>query len=60
MTDKDIRNEEIWALREKGETLKSIGKTYNLSLERIRQICDIPERRKRLAEWESLKGAQDT
>jgi len=61
MTDKEIRDEEIWALRNKGETLKALGQTFGLSLERIRQICAIRERRERQAKRASgNEWLQDT
>jgi DNA-directed RNA polymerase sigma subunit (sigma70/sigma32) len=41
------RNLEIFAARDAGETLASIGKRYGITFERVRQICAREERRRR-------------
>lgn len=36
----DQRNAEIVAMREQGHTLQEIGDAYDISRERVRQICE--------------------
>jgi DNA-directed RNA polymerase sigma subunit (sigma70/sigma32) len=52
------RNLEIFAARNAGETLASIGKRHGITFERVRQICAREERRRKLQQgYEAQQAA---
>lgn len=52
----DKRNEEIWKLRQEGATYFQVGKQFNISSKRVKQICtQRKERIENLAQWPPLR-----
>lgn len=47
--EKYERNLEIWAARQRGETLKAIAERYGITLGRVRMICAKRDNKLRIA-----------